>query len=352
MSEQQTESKVIRSFTIRGDLIGLPGQPFLLEIKRLSPEREERTGLGEFRVTFTLGRPGEELTPDKTLLSSDMLRGNSYVRLRDSQAPPTNELPDVKFPVLTGDGLFEIHESVNDAGFLSKIVIRLVKAADFFQAKEIADRLMAPSISWHSTHLDVPLNVYQVDVLDLETDDFVIYRAMKPFEPLVVSQGIRIFDIKQESGSYASIYREALNSNSHIYQFLCFYKIIEGVRNRRQRISAEARAAGSSVTTSSERLPKDLNGLIELLKRLFSVSFLWDEIAVESVFEKQFWGRKVTDIVDKKLRPLRNELGHAFLDSGEIPLSLDESRNAAEVSKHLPMTKCFARWMLKNEFPD
>src|SRR5712692_3804330 len=142
MSEQQTESKVIRSFTIRGDLIGLPGQPFLLEIKRLSPERGERTGLGEFRVTFTLGRPGEELTPDKTLLSSDMLRGNSYLRLRDSQAPPTNELPDVKFPVLTDDGLFEIHESVNDAGFLSKIAIRSVKAADFFQAKEIADRLI------------------------------------------------------------------------------------------------------------------------------------------------------------------------------------------------------------------
>ena len=40
-----------------------------------------------------------------------------------------------------------------------------------------------------------------------------------------------------------SLYREALENRSVAYQFLCFYKIAEGVRNLRERAAGEARAA-------------------------------------------------------------------------------------------------------------
>lgn len=359
MSKLPPRNKVTRSAIIKGDLLGLPGQPLRFVMRRVIPKEEglskpaKKPGadVTPFSVTFTLSRPGEAISPDKRVSSSALLTGNSYLRLRPSDASPTSET-SIRFPVLTEEGLFEIQESVNTEGFISKLEILSIKAKDFSQAENIARKLIMPSISWHSTHLDIPLHIYQVDVVNLTTEDFMIYRAAKPFDALVIPKGIRIYDVKKESAAYASVYREALNSNSHIYQFLCFYKIIDGIRKRRKRLSRKAITVGQSSARSSERVPEDINALLNLLRKTFMVNFAWDEIEAETVLPKEFWGREITDIVDHQLKPLRNELAHAFLRSGEIPLSVDELANAAKVTKYLTMTKCFARWMLRNEFPD
>ncbi len=120
---------------------------------------------------------------------------------------------------------------------------------------------------------------------------------------------------------------------------------------RRIRLRKAAVARGEKPVGSPETLPQDVEGLIALLKRLFSFDFDWDEIHAAEVFPRQFWGKKVSNIVDTKLRLLRNQVVHAFLDTGEVPLSVDEMVNYSEIANALPMTKSFARWMLKNEFP-
>lgn len=40
---------------------------------------------------------------------------------------------------------------------------------------------------------------------------------------------------------------KALNSNTPAFQFLCYYKILEGIKKRRQRLIAEAKAAGAEI---------------------------------------------------------------------------------------------------------
>jgi hypothetical protein len=356
MAKPPSEQKITHSLSVDRDLFGLPGQPFRFAIRRVSgqpkPEGEgSSAGLREFDVIFTLSRPGEPLLSDRHVTNAERLKGNSYLRFRDSSLPATPGANQIKFQVLTDDGYFEVREFANDEGFLGKVEIVSIKARDFMHAEDIARRLIIPSLSWHSTHFDTPLHIYQVDVVDMQTGDFQIYRAAKFYDAIIVSRGVRVLALQEESSAYASLYREALNSNSHVYQFLCFYKIIEGVRRRRERLAQEAKARGERPTQMSERIPSDIDGVIALLTKIFSVDRPWDTSAAKTAFPTEYWGKKVNDVADKELRPLRNVLGHAFLDDSEIPMSVDEFANAAKVSRLLPMTKCIARWMLKNEFP-
>ncbi len=346
----------IRRITVKNALIGLAGQPFTVVISKQRKPSSSSTNIPKkFKVTFTLSRPGQAICSEREINRAELMNGNSHLRLcaSNSTAPQKPE-PVATFPVLTDDGVFEITESVNADGFIGKLQIESVMATGFFEARDIARKLLLPSISWYATHADIPLCIYQIDVMDLETEDFMIYRASKPYEPVVFAQGIRVLDVKEEPGAYASIYREGLNSNSHVYQFLCFFKIVDGLIARRAKMRTAAVARGERHTQRPERIPDDPNSLIILLDGLFPVKLKWDEIAAEQVFPRKFWGKKITKIADTTLRPLRNELAHAFLESSHtaMPLSFDDAVSVSEVVSLLAMTKCLARWLLKNEFPD
>ena len=52
------------------------------------------------------------------------------------------------------------------------------------------------------------------------------------------------------------------------------------------------------------------------------------------------------------LRPLRNRVAHGILEPGELTLSTDRSLERSEVERWLPLTKCFTRYLLKQEFPE
>lgn len=247
MKESPAERIEKNTLIVKSDLVGLPGQPFRWAIRRVSTSNDavpdEAFERKTFKVIFTFSKPGETLADDKKLLSAELLAGNSHLRLQSSHLDLEME-PEIRFPVLTDDVLFEIRETVNDDGFLGKLEVLSVSARDFFEAENIARKLLTRSISWYATHADIPLNIFQVDVKNLETEDFMVYRAAKPYDSVIFSQGIRVLDLKEEPAAYASIYREALNSNSHNYQFLCFFKIIDGLIIRRAKLAAEAAARG------------------------------------------------------------------------------------------------------------
>ncbi len=52
---------------------------------------------------------------------------------------------------------------------------------------------------------------------------------------------------------YASLYREALNSLSLRYQFLCYYKIAEGISARRGRLAAAVQMVIASLCQANSR---------------------------------------------------------------------------------------------------
>ena len=150
---------------------------------------------------------------------------------------------------------------------------------------------------------------------------------------------------------YASLYREVLTANSFAYQSLCFFKIIEGVRFRRGSRNAIARKSGQPLTRQISRLPRDRAACEKWLKAIFYGRPEWDPMSVDEIFPQEVFGRKISDVVENELRPVRVKVAHVVLDSGEPALSADEGLDIQQITKWLPLTKCIARRMLKDEFP-
>ena len=73
-----------------------------------------------------------------------------------------------------------------------------------------------------------------------------------PFHEMAVPEGM-IPKFDHEFRFYAGMYREALNTDSPVYRFLCFFKIIEGLKGRRGRIAKEL--DGEALSRNGEILP-------------------------------------------------------------------------------------------------
>jgi hypothetical protein len=126
---------------------------------------------------------------------------------------------------------------------------------------------------------------------------------------------------------------------------------MEGIRNRRERLAIEAKNAGQVFTRPQEKIPVNPTDFVPWLRTAFSFQKDWDELAIESVFRSEVLGKKFNKVIDSNLTPLRNDIAHVIIESGEITLSSDELLHAQKVGQWLPLTRCMVRHMLRNEFP-
>lgn len=150
----------------------------------------------------------------------------------------------------------------------------------------------------------------------------------------------------------ASLYREAMNSNSPVFAFLCLYKIIEMLRARRKKIERQAKQTGNSYSPPTEILPVDLNDIRAWVTKLFYTRPAWDLMALESAVPPEFHGKPVDEVVNDVLNPLRINVAHGlFSKKGDLELSADELLHSQSVTRVLPLTKCIVRRMLKTDFP-
>jgi hypothetical protein len=158
--------------------------------------------------------------------------------------------------------------------------------------------------------------------------------------------------MSKEFRSLAALYREALSSNTPPFQFLCYFKILEGIRKRRRQLIAEAKAAGTEIPKSPVQIvPADEPQFIPWLNAVYGVGRPWDFIMLESIFVKEARGKKVNQVIDDYLRPVRDRIAHAVLGSGTLTLSADEDLDVREIYKWLSLMKCIVRHMLKSDFP-
>ncbi len=214
-----------------------------------------------------------------------------------------------------------------------------------------AFRALSSGLSNISIYLDVPLHVYQVDATELSTSTSLI-SILTPF-PVTPLVAVPVETMGSDFRLYASLYREATGSNSPSYQFLCYFKIIEGIRVRHQRRASEAHARGAPIPSSPpEYIPAGPEGQRTWLASLFPLKQEWDEIALAEVFPQEAVGRKLNDVVDKELDGIRNKIAHAILRSGEPTALIDDGHDGLLINKWLPLTKCIARAQLRNEFQE
>jgi hypothetical protein len=308
---------------------------------------------GKYQVIFTLSRPGFPLLPEYRSSFGNALKGDSHLAITKPAYSNPN-LPDatnIEIYVKNHGTSITFIGYPNERGFLGKFELASFDANNFNDASLKAYRLLMPALSSISLYLDTPLNIYQIDITELETKSYRM-SMLDPFQeiPFVGSLPETMTD---EFRRYASYYREALNSNSVHYQFICYFKIIEGIRARQKRLIIEAKALGKSVRSRPRHIiPETKEEQVKWLKGLYPIRKQWGEEALAAIFRQDIMGRKVNDIIDKQLTQIRHKIAHAILDSGEPTLSIDEEADIDMVYRWLPLTKQIARLLLKNEFPD
>src|SRR5262249_36543969 len=128
--------------------------------------------------------------------------------------------------------------------------------------------------------------------------------------------------------SLLSLYREGLNSNSVNYQFLCWYKILEGINwIRGTELSAQPAGAKTGLALQrAEVLPTTKEDMRKLVAELFPTldsnggqDERWDHVAPEEVL-----GWKFNRIRQDKLEQVRNKIAHMLTDAGgDLTLSPD-----------------------------
>lgn len=308
---------------------------------------------GLYRVVFTLCRPGFSPVPDRSFLFETSLEGDSHLAISPpAYAPPAGDsYTQIILRASTSDGAFAFYGLPNKKGFLGKLRLDEVQANDFKDAEMRSFRALSSGLSNISVYLDIPLHIYQVDVTELRTQTSSISLAT----PFVETP---LFAVPTESMSgdfrlYASLYREAVSSNSPSYQFLCYFKIIEGIRKRHERRTAEARAQGLPTPPSTrEYVPDTTEEQQAWLTSLFPVNQKWDALALDQIFQPTAIGRKVNDVIDKELDGIRLGIAHAVTRSGEPTALIDDGHDRILINEWLPLTKCIARALLRNEFPD
>ncbi len=282
-------------------------------------------------------------------LPFEQLRGDSYLAI----AAPAYRNPTVpnafRFDIIanTPEGRITFEGLPNDAGFLSQLRCDIA-AADFTDALLRTLRALAPALSDIASQLDIPIAIGQTDVVELRTGNRHTRLLTTPAPAPMAIPGTAA--PSDEYKLYASLYREAVNSTNLRYQFLCYFKIIDAIYARRRRIAEAASRRGVDPMRIVERLPATAGERAQWLNALFPVRGDMDDFFLDNTFPIEVLGKKISYIFDRYLRPIRLRIAHAVLDSGELTLSPDEPNEERELIKWLPITKCIARRLLKNDF--
>jgi hypothetical protein len=240
----------------------------------------------------------------------------------------------------------ELRGIVNPDGKLSKLIVETA-ARSFADAEAIAFGGATPFLSSLSFGLDVPIRISQMDVTQLSTGNSSMTYVC-PYNE-VAPEGGEFNNIPYVQ-SLLSLYREGINSQSPNYQYLCWYKIVEGINVKREAETAKSKAA--LPMKYSERIEKTQ---IEQRLRLqeafpFIASCGVNDSAWDHIVPDEVLGWKFNRVRQQKLEPLRNQIAHMISEpSGDLSLSPDSRENARQVTKWISLLRFIARVMTMNE---
>jgi Methylamine utilization protein MauJ len=210
---------------------------------------------GTYEATLVLSRPGYSLVPEGHATSADKLEGDSHLAISAPAAARRTSRIRIEADI---DGeQFEFEGRPNRKGFLGKIV-GTFHAYNLHDAYAKAYRALAPFLSYWSTRLDLPLNIFQTDTKETRRGALRLeFRA--PFPDTLMPTNVG-GPIERDLRGLTSIYQEALTANSDTYRFLCFWKIIKSLLDRRSRLDTQAKRGGGTCRAPVEILPSNEAG--------------------------------------------------------------------------------------------
>lgn len=193
------------------------------------------------------------------------------------------------------------------------------EATSLFEARTIFIRALTPFVDHICFLANIPIHIARVSCFDsthqIQSVEYVGPHASVKLNPHEGAMEPELFPI------YA-LYREAKNSSSSLYKFLCYFKIIEGVCNSlRSALFKRAEATSISITKRKELVP----ALAELLPD--------QEVLI---------GTPVRKVFDNRFRKLRDQAAH-FLLRDARPINVSDSEIYSRFSNELPLIEACAR---------
>lgn len=292
-------------------------------------QSDEPDGLpGIYEIRFALSNPGKESFRDSIDAEAFLASGHSNVIV------PV-DIDNLKVTIYNESGeRVEIIFYHNEEGALTQARLRLEEQS-FNDAESIAYDLVMPLLSSWSYHLDVALDVAGYRITEESTQSFrvvlgVVGKAKGFSSPPYQST--------PEFRALFASYREAMNATNVFYQFLCFYKVIEGSYKMREVRKGKAVALGKPYTEpSNEQVPLALGDL-----------GIPDDPHEE--YFSPYLGRKFTAVRDDLRNLIRNALAHCDpTGSSGDPLLVDRFEDVRRCTLAIPVVKFIARVLLDNE---
>ena len=343
-------TKQRKFFAFPGEWQGIVAAPHYTGNKSHLNAYGPNGGPGTYVVSFVLARPNSRNAPEHEVKFAADLQGDSHLAI----AKPAVHIdidPDqvlMSYRAAVGSLLFRGYP--NPDGYLGKLISDPFFAADRNVAQKVAATAMQGLLSNLSSQLDIPLIIEIIEVTEVSTQARGV-SFVAPFPPtsMAVKGSGTINDPEFEHA--VALYREAINSNTPIYRFLCFYKILELSRKRRERLGRKHKASFKQPRPGEQIPLRESKAMEEWLNALFYVNRDWDQGIFDQVFRPEALGKKINNLFDNQLRPLRDKIAHGILDSGEF-LLLDKQEDLDLVGKWLPLMRCLARRVMKNDFKE
>jgi hypothetical protein len=200
-------------------------------------------------VVFVLGVPGVSSAAVSLNFAALAAAGDSLL-----------EGTDRRISLVAQDGASnEARIVANAEGRLARIHLEVI-ADSFAMAETDAHDQIMPVVSGMAFAADAPVEVVAVLLTEKATQTCrvgaTIVGAVQPVSRI---EGLSTPEIRP----FLAAYREGLNSNSPLYQALCFYKVIEGVSGlHTKQARALLRSGGAAKSDPlSKQVPSDPNDL-------------------------------------------------------------------------------------------
>ena len=265
---------------------GIRGELHVVDIvtdeTRRDEDRLRDSTKRQFKVAARLAK--SETIAGDIKFSFDVNDGSSFLLVSE-----TTKLSRVRCQ----EGMFELRKNSSGEHSLVDFECEAVSAVDARRKFILA---VIPFLDYLTFRVDSPLFVTSLRIEDVKnqirTLDYISpYRAatINPHESNLFPELLPIF----------ALYREAKNSGSNFYKFLCYHKLLDGLFGvMRTNLFKQAKDKGVTLTRQRELVPDSID---------IAVSF------------RQYIGQPIKGFLDGTLTPrFRNAVAHFVTDDGGI----------------------------------
>jgi len=290
---------------------GLPGELFVVPVfASNAPETDEKRlkdkSFRKFSVHASLGK--QALLSENISLSITKNAGTSYIK-----APPDASFTKLYSP--EGE-IFIYHNSDKE---LARVEFEC-ETTDTREARNKFLRGFTPFLDRTSFLANVPLHITQISVRDQKHEIQSAY-YFTPYHCVQINPHKE--SIQNDLIPIYALYREAKNSTSPFYRFLCYFKIMEGIFSvLRPKYFKDVRENGKKITPKKELVPST-----DYLKEHFP----------------DLVGKPIKPIFDSRFKTeFRNKVAHYLLDSN-TPVNVSDFNIFSEFGTELGLIEACSR---------